>query len=120
MMSRFGWFWGGILTLSATLSYGQPSGSDARDLVRRATEAWNRQHRGAYSIRWTEDADVAAVLAQWQRALPESSDAQLTTEVVSGDAGSVEVRWSLAGPASQQGTVRVALADAGAVRQAAK
>jgi hypothetical protein len=120
MMSRFGWFWGGILTLASTLSYGQPSAGDAEDLVRRSAEAWNRQHRGAYSIRWTEDADVAAVLAQLERVLPETSEGELQARVTAADAAGVEVSWSLTGAMREQGSLRVALDPSGAVRQAAK
>ena len=127
-MSRLGLCWGGILTLMAALAYGQPStvpgDVDVERLIQRSTEAWNRRHRGAYSIRWTEDRDVAAVLSQWEPALPESAEGELRTQVravrVASEGAVLEVVWSLEGAMRQEGSFETRVTSAGAVRQAAK
>jgi hypothetical protein len=104
--------WGVALLVltAASASAGSRSGStDVVEQVGRSVAAWNREHRGAWSMRFAADRELGGLLYQWEQALPDCRECQLVDVRVTEVAGEAEVRWSLEGDVTARGVTRLSV-----------
>jgi hypothetical protein len=105
--------WGAaLLVLTATVAAAdsRPSG-DGVAQVGRSVEAWNRQHRGAWSMRFAADQGLGALLDQWEQALPDCRECQIVEVRVTEIDGGAEVRWTLSGDVAASGVTRLSVSS---------
>jgi hypothetical protein len=109
-MSRI--WWVGFLALTATVAAaeGRPAGNLAGQ-VERSVETWNRQHRGAWSIRLAGDPELAGLLYQWDETLPDCRECQIVDVRVTEVDGEAEVSYRLEGDAAASGATRLSVSS---------
>jgi len=97
-----------VLTATVAAADSRPSG-DVVEQVGRSVEAWNRQHRGAFSMRFAADQELAGLLYQWDQTLPDCRQCQIVDVRITEVDGEAEVRFALEGEAAARGVTRLSV-----------
>ncbi len=99
-----------VLTAPVAVADSRPDRSVVEQ-VGRSVEAWNRQHRGAFSMRFAADRELGGLLYQWDQTLPDCRECQIVDVRVTEIDGQAEVRFTLTGDVAASGVTRLSVSD---------